>query len=144
MTNYMKRWEEVYTAFEERYPHLSNKIVDWAPCCRNEIILRTDKGDKLIFNFIGSDIRILKRAEDMGEYREEIWRTEFAVRLSNMMSMRGIPRWELARMTGISEVSISKYTNGKATPSAYLVSKLAKALECSETELISFWYLWED
>ena len=42
----------------------------------------------------------------------------------------------LSYKTGISTVTLSKYMNGKTTPSTYNIQKIAQALRCSVTELI--------
>ena len=102
MCKFTEIWGPVFKAFEERYPHVSSIIVDWYPCGQNEIIVKTNKGDKVIFNYIGETIRILERGTDTidkDDITEEQWRKEFSARLCNKMAAAGIPRWELSRIT---------------------------------------------
>ena len=42
---------------------------------------------------------------------------------------------DLSDVTGISRVTISNYATGKATPSMYNLSKIARALKCTTQTL---------
>jgi transcriptional regulator with XRE-family HTH domain len=55
-----------------------------------------------------------------------------AERLKEAMKRRAIKQVDLANKTGIHKGSISNYTSGKYEPKAEVISKLAKALNCSE------------
>lgn len=60
----------------------------------------------------------------------------FRWRLEDQMLLAGLNQKELARATGISEHSISKYARGEAVPSLYNAARIAKALCCSLDDLI--------
>ena len=55
-----------------------------------------------------------------------------AERLKEAMKRRAIKQVDLAKKTGIHKGSISNYTSGKYEPKSEVISKLAKALDCSE------------
>lgn len=56
--------------------------------------------------------------------------------LRRMMRRKQIRQNELSDLTGISEVSISRYVNGRRTPSVKELHKIALALDCSSDELL--------
>ena len=62
---------------------------------------------------------------------EQQCREEFSIRLKRLMYRQGVTQKELSEETGISEMTISNYMNGKRTPSFYNVDKISKALKCS-------------
>lgn len=138
MSRFFDIWEPVLNSLEERYPNIAKRIVDWYPVGRNEIMVKTDDGDRSIFNYIGASLRKLNFDNDTTGITEEQWRNEFSKRLCTKMSSSGMAQWQLARLTGISEMTISKYMNGRSTPSAYNIRKLAIALNCSVQELSDF------
>lgn len=131
-------WEPVFNTFEARYPHVATMIIDWYPCGQNEIVLTTENGDKVIFSYTGETIRRLEAGTAIDDISEEQMRGEFAARLCNRMAMSGVPRWHLSRITGISEVTLSKYMNGRSTPNIYNTRKIARALGCPVSELVDF------
>ena len=140
MNERLKMYEGAYEEFEVNFPHLVNKVIGWCPNSRYELIIDLEDGDEVIYDFMSKSIRRYKgRFNDTDEYGEEDkWLLEFSRRLKNQMARQGIPRWELSRMTGISEVMISKYTNAKAAPSSFKTKLIARALSCSSSYLTDF------
>ena len=69
-------------------------------------------------------------------FDEQIWREEFSHRLKIIMRKKHIDQKALAELADVSEDSISRYRRCTRTPSAYVVLKLAKALECDPNDLI--------
>lgn len=53
----------------------------------------------------------------------------FSERLKDIMKSKGVMQSELAKKTGITEVTISRYCNGKRLPNIEGLVKIAKALE---------------
>ena len=134
--HHLKKWEMILDTLEERYPHVIKCMTDWYPGGRNEIVIKLSNGVDLIFNYLDNTLRNAYNAEDTTCSDEEKWRNEFSNRLCGRMRVLGISQWELARTTGISEVSISRYMNGRATPSGYNLDRISRALNCSSSELI--------
>ena len=66
---------------------------------------------------------------------ETMWLKMFGDNLTSLMREVGYSQKELAEDTGLSESTISRYMNGKATPSGYNLERLADALKCSISEL---------
>ena len=55
-----------------------------------------------------------------------------SIRLQERMQEKKIKQADLARMTGIGRGAISNYVLGRYEPKSDIISKLAKALDCSE------------
>lgn len=130
-------WEPVLREFEANYPFVASKTVDWYPVSHNHICVRTNDGQKYVYGFIGASLTKVHDPDESYSYDDEqLWRKEFAKRLQYKMQINNMPRWKLSEITGISEVTISNYSNGKATPSMYNAGRLARALKCSVLELM--------
>ena len=69
---------------------------------------------------------------------EQAWRNEFARRLNSRMEYLEIDQTRLSQLSGISQSSIHKYANGRNTPRASVIPRLAKALALSVSDLIDF------
>lgn len=67
---------------------------------------------------------------------EEEFRKYFSKKLYREMYRRGVSQYDIAVRTGLTTAMISKYMNGLATPSAYKISLIAEALDCSVDELL--------
>lgn len=70
---------------------------------------------------------------------EQEWRNEFArqVRI-NMRFKLHMDQRELAKRSGLSEMTVSRYIRGERTPGAREIINLAIALECRTDDLIMF------
>ena len=70
---------------------------------------------------------------------EQEWRYNFAREVRrNMRNKLHIDQKELARRSGLSEMTISRYIRGERSPGAREIINLAIALECTTDELIMF------
>jgi len=56
------------------------------------------------------------------------WNNTFAVRLTNALEASGITQKQLADLTGVTQVSVSRYINGDRIPRAPLAAKMADVL----------------
>lgn len=59
---------------------------------------------------------------------EQEWRDEFSRVVRKKMREKEITQAKLAEMSGVSEVSMSRYINGSRTPNGYVVEKIINAL----------------
>lgn len=71
--------------------------------------------------------------EDMSEERFLI---NFGDNLRRLLKDRHMTELDLSRITGISNVLLSKYMRGKVMPSIYKVARIAYALDCSIDDLV--------
>ena len=65
----------------------------------------------------------------MGEWNKS---STTAKRLQEAMDIAHMKQSDLARVTGLSKGGISNYVTGRYEPKSDIISKLAKALNCSE------------
>ena len=65
----------------------------------------------------------------MGEWKKS---STTAKRLQEAMDIANMKQADLARATGLSKGGISNYVIGRYEPKSDIISKLAKALNCSE------------
>ena len=134
-------WIPVIEEFIQKYPQYANEgIIDWFPSGQMEITVKTKREKMYTYDWYSKTAwQIHNPDEDEPEEEtEEDWRRHFSLSLNRKMRNMGVFQDQLSERTGISKVTISKYMNGKATPSGHNISKLAKALKCSPTELMKW------
>lgn len=133
---YKEVWTPVYDNFEQHYPELSDRMVDWYPSGQMEITVKLDDGSILKYDWMGATIEHIRVPNDfINDYDEAYCKERFGYNLRNKMRHMGISQDELSYLTDISKVSLSKYMNGKASPTVYNLLRIAKALRCSVSEL---------
>lgn len=126
--------------FEKRYQHIVDKMVEYIPIDDDEIKIVLKDGRSLIYNPILDKLRWADRDDEKnldGFPSEYSYRKTFGMHLESMMIKKGYTQVRLSELTGISEVSLSNYINGKATPSLYNAEKIARALRCSTSDFYS-------
>lgn len=134
---YMKTWEPVFAEFEELYPNIADEMYDWYPSGELEITVKTKDGKIVAYDFVDKHLTYIYDVDNKRTYSDEqSWRDEFSYKLSEKMRIRCVGRDWLSDKTGISIMSISKYLNGKATPSAYNLERIARALRCTVREIL--------
>ena len=134
---FINLWEPVLKSFSRSYPHYYEEMVDWFPSGHLEITVKLRDGRLLTYELMDDRIRFITDDYDDGYFDESVWRNNFSECLIAKMRKRGVSRDRLSELTGISRVTISKYTNGKASPSGYNLELMARALCCSISELTS-------
>lgn len=70
-----------------------------------------------------------------GESNNDAIIKEFVLNIFVEMKTRGVSQEDLADMTGISQATISRYTNGDSVPDLIALRKIARALGCSVSDL---------
>ena len=131
------KFEEELDTFKKRYQYIANRMIDWYPVSRNEILIKCDDGEEYIYNLLLDKVRDGYRSTRIpNRSDEDKWKREFSARLFNKMANSRIAGYELSKRTGISEVSISKYLHGHSIPSARNIDLIAAALNCTASELI--------
>ena len=69
---------------------------------------------------------------------EKQWMVEFAKKLKLKMEVQGIDQKQLAKLSGLSEASISKYVSGLQIPKIFAFMRIAKALHSTLYELLPY------
>lgn len=127
-------YDEIYMNFKTYYPFLDAEVNSWSPNGINSIIAELSDGTVIEYNDSLRSFRTVRKFDGT----EESWKTEFASKLIKLMSDKGCDQTYLSEISNISQQSISNYLHKKAIPNCYAVSKLAKALGCTVSELIDF------
>lgn len=69
---------------------------------------------------------------------EQEWLDIFGDNLKYLLEYKNITRQELAKITGLTEASISRYINKKLMPSVEAIINIADALDETYEDLIYF------
>lgn len=119
----------LYKNFALYYRELAERVTDYDETDIGELTLYLDNGETIIYDDIHQSVRTLPIDSDRMTVEE--CRSEFGKRLKSLLERRCMSQRELANMIGVSEMTISNYMLGKATPNFYTLDKMARALHCS-------------
>lgn len=125
------RWDKMFDGFERDYPNFAIDAISWWPSGQGEITIEFKNKTRAVYRVFGGTIRFIRNVERT----EETWRTEFGHNLRHAMNRAGMQARQLALLVGVSPQMISRYCNGKSTPSYYIVERIADVLGCSMSEL---------
>ena len=133
----IKHYEDIVEQFKLAHPYLANGIRDWRP--RGEYGIRVDTTDGKVYDF-HSMSKSIRNVETRPMHHDDLlnedkWREIFTDRLNEYMCTKRITQQALAEYTGLGKGTINNYVNGKATPSGYALSKIARALDCTVMDL---------
>ena len=133
-----KYYENILTQFLDHHPYMEKDLCVWRP--RGELGIRVQliDGTEYDYDIISNGIRrvVDHSMHNMEDITEERCRASIAYHLVELMTLRGFSQNTLAAYTGLGRGSINNYINGKATPSATALRKLARALDCNITDLL--------
>ena len=130
-------YDDILDDFELYYPEIVKDAVTWYPSGRREITVKLRDGGRVIFDGGSKTFRRISNY-DAPMMEEDNWKTGFGRKLGQALCNRCISQSTLSERTGISQTMISRYISGNSIPSAYIIAKLARALECSLNELMDF------
>ena len=125
----MQDGEIMFNNFIMRFPFIAEKAVEWCESSEYDITVKLEDGSIFLYDDMEGSIR--KLPSDSGSLTKEECDREFGERLMRMMRRKCITQVELSERTGLDQAQISRYLNGKNSPSFYIVDKIAKALNCS-------------
>lgn len=129
-------YESIYNEFSMYFPPMAEEMVEWYKSGGMEITVILSDETKVVYDGLEHTMRRIPKRDESYRMDEETFRREFAYNLYRMMDLKKINQKQLAELTGISNVSLSKYLNQKVTPSARTVYLLTKALKCDFDDLI--------
>jgi len=136
---YNNKFDSILERMSKIFPSIHAKVVSWYPSDKSEIVVILDDGVKMAYESFDDTIRTIKSEYISSEVMDEVsYRKKFSDALRYQMRMSGIIQYELSEQTGISVQTLSKYLRGTATPSAYNIFKIANALGCPISKLISY------
>lgn len=135
-------WETMFEYYASVYPQYAERTINWFPSGQMEITVRLDDRTFWVFDMIGPTIKPLGNRDLNPEAENDISEDEYRIRLSKNLRIKmhhtAVSQDVLARRSGISTVMINRYMNAKATPSMYNLERIARALQCSPTELLVY------
>lgn len=140
----LDRDERVVNEFKMWYPTFYRQTAEYIVNGYHSLLAILDDGTKLEFSSLDNTVRDVTQLYDpeYNSHMSEIeWRNSFGIRLKSLLHDRSIKQEALADMLGISRPMLSKYINGKATPSSYNLNRIAKVLNCDVRDLVDFDYL---
>lgn len=129
MKVYMSEESRALELFDLHFPLIAQKTIKCKNVRFNTFVMSLNDGRQFLFNALECTIRRLPRNSD--DISEDECRHEYGMRLRHIMLYRGMSEQELSERTGIHSVTLSRYINGKVSPSFYNADKIAKALRCS-------------
>ena len=133
---------DAYEKFKTYYRATDDDILDWRSVNGFEIVVRMKDNSIIRFDSSTNTFGYLKRHDvDLrGNYTmsDDEYKHEFAIKLKRLMRSMRITQAQLSEDTGISQVSISKYVNGRGLPDCRNLTRIANALGCSVSELTYF------
>lgn len=136
-----------YNEFKRKYKSLVDRVDSYEENDDTSIKIYFKDGLEMIYDYD------LKRGKfklpdnvDEGKHYDEIpnnklmsekeWRMSFSARLNDILNSKEIGSSYLSELSGISEEAIVRYLKGERAPSTYNTIRLARALNCSVTDLI--------
>lgn len=140
----LDRNERVANEFKRWHPTFYKRTIECIITGYHLLLAILDDGTKLEFSSLDNSLRDVTQMydPDYNAHMSEIeWRNSFSSKLKSLIHDRSIKQEVLADMLGISRTMLSKYINGKATPSSYNLNRIARVLGCDVRDLIDFDYI---
>lgn len=127
---------DIMNIFMKRCQYIHKKMESWEPYGDLSVLVRTTDGRDYLYDELDGYARLIKRFDDPNELIEEEWRIGFSYFLERELMNAGMTGYELADVVGISNVMLSKYLNHKATPSAFVIQRMADCLNCDINDIL--------
>lgn len=133
-----KYYKDIFNDFAERHPYLAKEVKKCTPKHVNAIRMTLNDDTMIDYNIRSHTYRDVPKYYDANpdDITDENCRAIFASNLVDMMKMKGFDQPDLAKRTGLSCATISKYMRKQATPSITNLEKIAYALNCTRDELM--------
>lgn len=131
---------DILEDFKINCPWAVNMIITWRQVNYMELIVELSDGTAILYDGILKTFRrarSIDRLIDSLHPKDEVgWRREFSLRLWRLMADRGMTQRNLADISGLSQASIAQYLNCNVMPSAFNVTRIADALDCTRKEIL--------
>ena len=133
-----EEYEELLNDFKAMCPWTAKTIEKYWVSDYMEITAELTDGSAIKYDGV---LRVFRWAANLEELMalanpqsEAAWRQQFALRLWRTLLSKGMTQLDLSFDADISTGSIASYINGNATPTAYNLIKIARALGCTPEE----------
>ena len=128
MNNY-----SIIESFRYEFPAIAERAVNYRDLGAYDLLVEFEDGTAIIYSDFDKTYRRLPNDPETMTLSERQY--EFGTRLRRMMFIKRLSQLELSRRTGISNVMLSRYINGKAAPNYFTVETICNALDCSMDDL---------
>lgn len=118
---------------ERYFPELLDEIDSYKDLKYAEVILYLKNGT--VYRFDGIENRLKELPSNIEDMTDEEFQIELGLRLKRAMAFNRITQEELSYRTGIAQSLISRYLNGKNSPSYIVLRKLCRAIGCTYYDL---------
>lgn len=138
--------ERIIREYKLWYPTFYERTIDIAITGYHLLLASLDDGNKVEFSLLDNSLRDVTHIYTNGsdDASEEEWRKRFGDRLKTLLRDRSFKHESFSELLGISRAMLSRYINGKATPSSYVIQRIARVLNCDVRDLIDFDYILRD
>lgn len=139
--------ERIIREYKLWYPSFYDRTIDITITGYHMLLAVLDNGNKVEFSLLDNglrDVTNIYNVELDDDMDEEEWRKRFGDRLKTLIRDRSFSHETMSSLLGISRVMLSKYINGKATPSSYVINRIARVLNCDVRDLVDFNYILRD
>lgn len=135
-------YEKMFDEYERHYRLSKANILNWYISDEEEITVELADGTKERFDYVDRTVRVIfSDGVDLvakSISTEEGWKREFRYNLIRIMAIKGINQFKLADLAELTQGSVSNYVNGISVPSIYICAKIARALDCTISDLVKF------
>lgn len=132
------QYNELLDEFEREYKRDYDDAVSWYGVGGNEIVARLRDGSRTIYNGITKGVRTIRPTSRDCRIDDATWKKRFGQKLKVVMFEKGITARHLSELTGIPYQTLCTYTSGQRAIPGPNISKIARALDCSVSELMYF------
>lgn len=118
-------------------PFLDAKNVEYEQLTEYDILFYLPDGNKILYDDFSFHYRYFNKLNFLKPYlTKKEWEREFRIRLKQLMLRKSLNQEQLSKKIEISQAMLSKYLNGSAIPSAYILNKIIDALDCTANDLL--------
>ncbi len=129
-------YDDIYNRCMRHYGFLMPQVVGWRPSGKQSIIINLSDGTSIEYHNQLNAIKNIRADDNNDDITEDEVRNIFSYRLVSKMADAGMSQLDLAKVSGISQISISNYIHKKTTPSIWAAVRLADALGCDARDLL--------
>lgn len=144
-------YDNIIDELKNMYPNMMEQAIRWY-VGKSEMTVKLHDGTYWAFDYYDFsktliyDPRMELKHNFEGKYydryedyiidfmSEDEWRRKFSFIFRQLLWDRGITQTELSKIVGVTQAMMNRYLTGKATPSLYIATKIARGLDCPLTK----------
>lgn len=136
-------YEDVYNSYLDEYGRARDEhVLRWHPSGPMSITIYYDDGRVVEYDDGSRNTRMIRNPGHydivLEELDEDHCKEQFSLKLKKYLRLAGMTQNDLGEALNCSQSTISKYASGRALPDIWMLKRIARALNCSESSLIWF------